>query len=142
MKPKSKESNGQIMVLDDAKKIQRYIGFHGMFEKFKDQKYAPHDTSINKDLNEWRVYDNNQTLNDHGLMEMQINLSDAVFKGSEENINEVDQVLSTYQLRVNRTNYEADAYLTCANNTFSKCQDHLYSSGKVVSLMKSWILRG
>ena len=43
-------------------------------------------------------------------MEFKIPLSDAAIKGSEENINEVDQVLSTYQLRFNQTNFESDAY--------------------------------
>ena len=43
-------------------------------------------------------------------MEFQINVQDAALKGSEENINEVDQVLSTYQLRINDTSFLADAY--------------------------------
>lgn len=34
-------------------------------------------------------------------MEFQVNVEDAALKGSEENLNEVDQVLSTYQMRVN-----------------------------------------
>ena len=67
-----------------------------MLKKFKDQKYTPFNTSMNPDLHHWKPYDNNLTMNAHGLMEMQVDLSDAVFKGSEENINEVDQVLSLY----------------------------------------------
>jgi hypothetical protein len=90
---------------------------HGMFEKYKNQSYEELDPSINKDINSWKQYDNNQTINEHGMMEFQIPLSDAAIKGSEENINEVNQVLSTYQLRFNQTNFEADAYQMCVNNT-------------------------
>ena len=56
-----------------------------------------------------------------------MSVEDAALKGSEENINEVDQVLSTYQMRVNKTSLEADAFLTCANNTFFECDQHLSS---------------
>lgn len=59
-------------------------------------------------------------------MEFQIPLSDAAIKGSEENINEVDQVLSTYQMRFNQTNFEADAYQICANNTLMECSSFLF----------------
>ena len=82
------------------------------------------------------------TVNSHGLMEYQINLDDAVVKGSEENIHKVDRVFSTYQVRLNRTSFEADAFLTCQNNTFFDCGDHLYSSSKAVKQMKEWALRG
>ena len=71
-------------------------------------------------------YDNNITMNAHGMMEYQISLEDAVLKGSKENILEVnlfDQVLSTFQIRFNNTNYQADAYNTCLNNTFFKCYE-------------------
>ena len=85
----------------DGRKLQRYVNIHGMFEKYKDQVYEELDPSINKDINSWKLYSNNQTINEHGMMEFQIPLSDAAIKGSEENINEVNQVLSTYQLRFN-----------------------------------------
>jgi hypothetical protein len=59
-------------------------------------------------------------------MELQIDLDDAILKGSEENINKVDQILSTYQLRINDTSRYGDAYLTCANNTYlSNCSSYL-----------------
>lgn len=51
------------------------------------------------------------------MLEFQIPLNDASIKGSEENVNEVDQVLSTFQMRFNQKNFEADAYLMCQNNT-------------------------
>jgi hypothetical protein len=59
------------------------------------------------------------------MMELQVNLQEATMMGSEENVNEVDQVLSTYQLRLNDMSHEADAYLTCANNTFFTCDKFL-----------------
>lgn len=84
-----------------------------MVEKYKDQEYEAYNSSINKDINTWKLYDNNITMNAHGMMEYQISLEDAVLKGSKENILEVDQVLSTFQIRFNNTNYQADAYNTC-----------------------------
>ena len=75
-------------------------------------------------------------------MEYQINLEDAVIKGSEENIDKVDRVFSTYQVRLNRTNFEADAFLTCQNNTFFECGDHLYKNGIALRKMKEWALNG
>ena len=80
-------------------------------------------------------------MNAHGMMEYQISLEDAVLKGSKENILEVDQVLSTFQIRFNNTNYQADAYNTCFNNTFFKCSDYLFSNGKALSKMREWTLK-
>ena len=100
------------------------------------------DNSINKDLNSWKLYENNQTINAHGMMEFKIPLSDAAIKGSEANINEVDQVLSTYQLRFNQTNFEADAYQMCVNNTLMDCSDYLLKESQVISQLKKYFLAG
>ena len=60
-------------------------------------------------------------------------MDDAAIKGSEENINEVDQVLSTYQMRFNQTNFEADAYQMCANNSLMECNKYLFKENEVVT---------
>ena len=53
----------------DGRKLQRYVNMHGMFEKYKNQVYEQLDPSINKDINSWKLYENNQTVNAHGMME-------------------------------------------------------------------------
>lgn len=67
-----------------------------MFEKFYNKTYEPLNKSINSNLTTWKQYDNNLIENKHGLMEFQVNLSDAAIKGSKSNYHEVDQVLSSY----------------------------------------------
>ena len=47
------------------------------------------------------------------MHEFSIDLSDAVFKGSEESF---DKVVSSYQMRLNLTNFEGDAYQACLDN--------------------------
>lgn len=42
-------------------------------------------------------------------------------------------------MRKNQTNFEADAYLTCKNNTFFKCSQYLFPQNKGISQMKDWI---
>ena len=129
MKPKMKDIVDIATLEADGRKLQRYVNIHGMFEKYKDQVYEELDPAINKDINSWKQYENNQTINAHGMMEFKIPLDDAAIKGSEENINEVDQVLSTYQLRFNKTNFESDAYEMCVNNTLMECSGYLMKEG-------------
>lgn len=49
------------------------------------------------------------------MVEFKIDLSDAVFKGSEESY---DKIVSTYQMRLNLSNFEADAYQACLDDTY------------------------
>jgi hypothetical protein len=140
MKPKMKDIVDIAALEADGRKLQRYVNIHGMFEKYKDQVYEELDPAINKDINSWKLYENNQTINAHGMMEFKIPLGDAAIKGSEENINEVDQVLSTYQLRFNQTNFESDAYEICVNNTLMECSGYLMKEGEVISMMKDNLL--
>lgn len=127
LKPKTKVVKDPEGLRADASKIQRYVNIFGMFESFKNQAYHPFDTTINDNIESWKLYENNLTENAHGLMEFQVSVKDAALKGSEENIVEVDQVLSTYQMRVNKTSRLADAYQTCKNNTFFDCNGCLSS---------------
>ena len=50
--------------------------------------------------------------------------------------------MSTFQIRLNNTNYQADAYNTCLNNTFFNCNNYLFSYGKALSKMREWTLHG
>ena len=49
-------------------------------------------------------------------------------------------MLSTYQLRFNQTNFEADAYEMCVNNTLMECSDYLFKETQVISQLKEVLL--
>lgn len=61
LKPKIKVVDDPEELKADAKKLQRYVNIFGMIEKFKNQTYQPFDTSINNDIQSWKLYENNLT---------------------------------------------------------------------------------
>ena len=67
-----------------------------MVIKYKDFESEPFNTSINKSTQDWNVFDNNLTINNHGMMQYNLNLENVVLKGSEENVKKVDQVYSAF----------------------------------------------
>lgn len=77
LKPKKKEAANEELLKSDALKIQRYVNLHGMFEMYKDKHYQPLNTSVNKDQQTWKTYQNTMKENEHGLMELGIDMSDA-----------------------------------------------------------------
>ena len=81
---------------EDAKNITRYLQIYGMLEKFDGRSYTVHDTEVNKHLYNWTQYENNVTLNSHGLYQLTFNLSDGVVKGSYETPLKMDVVESNY----------------------------------------------
>ena len=70
------------------------------------------------------------------MVEFNIDLTDAVFKGSEESY---DKVVSTYQMRLNLSNFEADAYQACLDNTYNRCSRSVKSKRAALKSMKQWI---
>lgn len=50
-----------------------------MIEQYKNKTYAPYNTSVNKNISDWKFQENNVTVNDHDMVEFKIDLSDAVF---------------------------------------------------------------
>lgn len=64
-----------------------------MIEQYKGKVYSPYNLSINQNLSDWKIQENNVTINDHDMVEFKIDLSDAVFQGSEEDL---DKIVSTY----------------------------------------------
>ena len=61
------------------------------------------------------------------MVEFKIDLNDAVFKGSEESN---EKVFITYQMRLSLSNFEADAYQACLDNTYLKCKSYVLSETK------------
>ena len=70
------------------------------------------------------------------MVEFKIDLSDAVFQGSEES---VDKIVSTYQMRLNLSNFEGDAYQACLDNTFLYCSRYILTEYKAIDIMNDWI---
>ena len=45
-------------------------------------------------------------------------------------------------MRFNQTNFEADAYQMCVNNTLMDCSDYLLKENQVISQLKNFHLAG
>ena len=129
----------------DELKLRRYVNIYSMIEQYKNGNYSPYNTSINTDLDDWKYQEpiENTTVNDHGMVEFKIDLSDAVFKGSEESY---DKVVSTYQMRLNLSNFEADAYQACLDDTYksemvpknTRCSRTVKNKDEAYKIMKQW----
>ena len=85
-----------------------------MFEYKQGNKYLPYDKKVNPDIYTWRIYNDTQLVeNHHQLLELQFNLTDATLQGTEDHIERMTEVISRYQIRINRELMEADAYAKC-----------------------------
>ena len=104
------------------------INVYGMFEvKQKDHTYKPINTSVNSNSSDWKLYDTNVTLNEYGLQELKIDLSDAVLLGTGASIHYMDEAISRFQLRLNVSSIQIEAYKSCKNNEFKKFFDRSQS---------------
>ena len=104
-------------------------------------------TAINNTENSTRNIDNDESkaFQNPNIVEFKIDLSDAVFKGSEESY---DKIVSMYQMRLNLTNYEADAYQACLDDKYSsdmvprntRCSRTVrsVSTRKASNIMRQW----
>ena len=69
-----------------------------MFELKDGQNYDVYN-NINKDPFTWKEYNNTSVrFNNHQMLEMPITLEDAVLKGSENNVDLMQEVLSSYRV--------------------------------------------
>ena len=74
-------------------------------------------------------------------MEMRLDLKDARIKGTDESVEQLDQITSSYQLRFNKDNYLANAYEICLNNTYgNQCQNNLNSISFAAHQYIEWLL--
>ena len=107
-----------------------------MFETYEDQEYKPLNKSINKDKNSWKRYENDLKITKKDPIELKLDISDASIKGHKS---QPDHVISTYQLRKNQSNIEADAYLACKSDRFRLgCFDNLFGEEEAQKKMKEW----
>lgn len=85
---------------------------------------------INKHSFDWKISKNSLALNSHNLLEMQFNLSDAVLLGSGDSIDQIPEVVSTYQVQFNHVKLNRDAYLSCLRN--QKCSGAVKEADSVI----------
>ena len=68
-----------------------------MFETKRGDSYKPYNTTINKNIYEWKKYPKIESyFNRHFLPEFRINISDAVLKGTENSLYLEDIVYNTF----------------------------------------------
>lgn len=73
-------------------------------------------------------------------MEMSIDLQDAKIMGTDESVEQLDQITSSYQMRFNNDNYLANAYEICLNNTYEiNCQNNLDTLSYVATQYIEWL---
>lgn len=122
-------------------KLQKYFDVLGMVEKYQNLEYKPLNTSVNKDINDWKQYKNNMKISEQDQIELQFDLTDAVVQGSGESLtqNGTDQVMTTFQLRSNPTTMESDTYLSCMSNSFeNQCFEILLDEDEAIQKMRNW----
>ena len=71
----------------NVQQIVKYLKFGGNFVSRKGKFESPYG-NINKKINENKNYDLNESIrvNKNGMYELQLNISDAVLKGSDNSI--------------------------------------------------------
>ena len=90
----------------------------GMYENKKGNTYEPYDRKINPNSTTWRSYETEVRKNNFGLTEVNLNLSDAVMKGTDDSNNYMEQVTTRLQLRFNSKLAQINSYKSCASDQF------------------------
>lgn len=65
-----------------VKNASRYISVKGMFEKKNGFEFTVMDENLNKNDDDWKKYDTQIVVNNAGLEELQIDMSDVVLSGT------------------------------------------------------------
>lgn len=80
----------------------------------------PYNSSINKNINDWKKYNFTQLkVNERNLLEIKIDLSDAVFLGTMHSYQDAGIVTSKYQIRLENTTIKIDAYKKCIDSSYT-----------------------
>lgn len=80
-----------------VKDIAQYLKLVGMFEVKDGQSYSLFN-DINEDPFTWKEYPlmDNLVYNSHNMMEIQLNVSDVVLLGSDQSIDKMIEVISSF----------------------------------------------
>ena len=101
---------------ENVMKVVSYLSIGGMFEVRTGLKYDLFN-KINSHSFDWRMYKQQIGRNNHELLELKLNISDAVLKGSGDSVEKMPEVISKYQLQFNQSKLHMDAYTQCKSNS-------------------------
>ena len=99
-----------------------------MFELKRGQEYSIYNKTINKDPFEYHKYDLQKALkmNQHGMLELQIELKDGVLLGSSDSVKQTSEVINKFRLGFDKKALYKDAYKKCLDNQV--CSDYIEES--------------
>ena len=112
----------QVLTIDEqiaqyeeiVRNITSFIEFSGMFELKNGQQFQLFE-SVNKDAITWKYYNLSNSLNknQHDIMELNLNISDAALLGSGSSINKSNEIISTFKVSLNNPRLYKEAYNGC-----------------------------
>ena len=92
-----------------VRNISKYIDVFGMFENKNGPSYQVYN-NITPDLYNWKRYNSSLRVNDHKMIELNIPLDDVTFLGTNNFIQNIDEVVNRFQVRINETTMPFDSY--------------------------------
>ena len=92
-----------------------------MFELKDGQDYNLYN-NINADPFTWKMYNISEQLqeNEHSMLEIRLDISDAVLMGSANSVKNLKEVISTYQVEFDNKMLRRDAYYDCKRKSFCR----------------------
>ena len=111
-----------------VEQVSKYLSVLGMFEQREGNSYSTYN-DINDDIYTWKSYSNgNDTLrkNNHGLLEIPLNLTHATIMGTENHLQSMPTVTSRYQIRFDRDLMKQDALAFCKEEP--ECSQYISDS--------------
>ena len=105
----------QLSYEKDVQELSKYITIGGMFELRTGRNFSMFN-NINTDAFTWKKYPTEIVKNQHDLLELKFNLSDAMLLGSGDSYQNIPELLSRYQLNFNLFKLKKDAYIQCRQN--------------------------
>ena len=90
LQPSDKYNQDWRNLVSDAKKLQRYVDIHGMFEKYENQQFGSYDKTVNKDIDSWKKYNNLLAIDQSGTLRLKFDLQDSVIMGSKNSFSKND----------------------------------------------------
>ena len=98
--------------------LLNYLYIDSIFLLKNGTEYTPYK-DLNKNATAWIRNDFNTSLlknNSQELLEIPVDISNIEFKGSSQSIKKLEEVISTFRLRLDREKMNRDAYLNCLND--------------------------
>jgi len=65
---------------------------------------------LTKNLTTWKEYEVKIQLNNHNFLEIPLNLTDVTLLGTSNSVNDIDEIINRFQIRLDLDEVEKDAY--------------------------------